>query len=502
MPDSTPNSESHSSDDPPTLSMGSLPIVSPSGTDFAGRRFGDYTVVCEIGRGGMGVVYRARQQSLNRVVALKMILPGALASGDDLQRFRIEAEATAGLKHPRIVTVHEVGEVEGCHYYSMDFIEGISLAQKLKDGPLSSRSAARYVQTVAKAIHHAHRKGILHRDLKPSNILLDAEDEPHVTDFGLAKRMGGDSGQTRTGAVLGTPSYMAPEQAGGKLKELGPATDVYGLGAILYECLTGRPPFQAATPVDTVMQVIERDPAPPSLVNPGVERDLETICLKCLEKHAANRYASAEELADDLRRYLDGESIRASSVNVLDYLARSLTRSQNMAEFRTWSKMLTWFAVIIGIEHLIMFIMMQLKAPEYVFWGIRALQFSLMGLVFWLNRSQRLLPTSSVERQLWSIWVGYLIACMGVVIAGRQVLDDGDPYKLTLYLFWSLLSGLAFFAMGGSYWGPCYALGLAFFVLACLLPLMLGFAHLGFGGLWTVSLLLIARHLRRLADEG
>jgi serine/threonine protein kinase len=481
--------------EPPTLPMGS-----PSGSDFAGRRFGDYTVVCEIGRGGMGVVYRARQQSLNRVVALKMILPGALASGDDLQRFRIEAEATAGLKHPSIVTVHEVGEVEGCHYYSMDFIEGISLAQKLKDGPLSSRSAARYVQTVARAMHHAHRHGILHRDLKPSNILLDAEDEPHVTDFGLAKRMGGDSGQTRTGAVLGTPSYMAPEQASGKTREFGPATDVYGLGAILYECLTGRPPFQAVTPMDTVMQVIERDPAPPSLLNPGVERDLETICLKCLEKDAANRYASAEELADDLRRYLDGESIRASSVNVLDYLARSLDRSQNMAEFRTWSKMLSWFAGIIAVEHIVLFVMIQLTAPEYAYWSVRALQFVLMALVFWLNRSQRLLPSSSAERQLWAIWVGYLIACLVASIAGRQVMGDTDPFKLKLYLFWSMLSGLSFFAMGGSYWGRCYALGMAFFLLACVLPLKLEWAPLAFGSLWTLSLLLIARHLRRLAD--
>jgi serine/threonine protein kinase len=492
-----PNPASPSPGDPATLPMGS-----PSGADFSGRRFGDYIVVCEIGRGGMGVVYRARQQSLNRVVALKMILPGMLASGDDLQRFRIEAEATAGLKHPSIVTVHEVGEVEGCHYYSMDFIEGISLAQKLKDGPLSSRIAARYVQIVARAMHHAHRHGILHRDLKPSNILLDAEDEPHVTDFGLAKRMGGDSGQTRTGAVLGTPSYMAPEQAGGKTREFGPATDVYGMGAILYDCLTGRPPFQAATPVDTVLQVIERDPAPPSLLNPGVERDLETICLKCLEKNAANRYASAEELADDLRRYLDGESIQASSVNVLDYLARSLDRSQNMAEFRTWSKMLTWFAGIIAADHLAIFTVMELQAPVYLFWSIRALQFVLMILVFWLNRSQRLLPSSSAERQLWAIWVGFLIACLGVSIAGRQVLGDTDTFKHKFYPFWSLLSGLGFFAMGGSYWGRCYAIGLAFFLLACVLPLKLEWSPLGFGGLWTLSLLLIARHLRQLADEG
>ncbi|HWY88168.1 MAG TPA: serine/threonine-protein kinase, partial [Gemmataceae bacterium] len=211
-----------------------------------GRFFGDYELLVEVARGGMGVVYRARQMALNRTVALKMILAGKLADADELQRFRTEAEAAARLSHPNIVAVHEVGEIQGQHYFSVDFIEGTSLAQRLVGGPLPGRDAARYVRQIARAVYYAHRQGILHRDLKPSNIMVDGEDEPRITDFGLAKRLGNeDSGQTRTGAILGTPSYMAPEQAGGKNREIGPAVDIYSLGAILYEILVGRPPFKA-----------------------------------------------------------------------------------------------------------------------------------------------------------------------------------------------------------------------------------------------------------------
>jgi predicted Ser/Thr protein kinase len=495
---------------PPPAAPAVMPaatVAEPAGRAAApppapnGRSFGDYEILAELGRGGMGVVYRVRQKSLNRVVALKMLLPGSLAGAADLERFRTEAEATAGLRHPGIVTVHEVGECDGCHYYSMDFIDGVSLSQRLSGAPLPGRAAARYVAAVARAMHHAHQHGILHRDLKPSNILIDRDDEPHVTDFGLAKRLHADRGQTRTGAVLGTPGYMAPEQAGGRIKDLGPATDVYGLGAVLYECLTGRPPFQADTVMNTIAQVLERDPAPPSLLNPNIDRDLETICLKCLEKDPANRYASAEAVADDLRRYLSGESISASTVNVFDYLGRTLGRSQYMGEFRTWGNMLLAFAGIVAVEHALMFVLMEVREPEYVFMVVRALQFALLGLVFWKSRSRRLMPASTAERQLWSIWVGYLLACAVVFVVGRQMLPPDDVVKTRMYALLSLLAGLAFFVMGSAYWGWCYAFGLAFFGLSALIPLKWGWAPLEFGGLWTVALVAMGLHLRRLAAE-
>jgi serine/threonine protein kinase len=501
---------------PPTEKLGLPTIPDPAatlperltalvrpGVAANGLTFGDYELLAEVGRGGMGVVYRVRQKSLNRIVALKMLLPGSLPTAADLQRFKTEAEATAGLRHPNIVTVHEVGERDGSHYYSMDFIDGVSLGQRVASGPLSGRVAARYVQAIARAIHHAHQHGILHRDLKPSNILIDRDDEPRVTDFGLAKRMHADSKQTRTGAILGTPNYMAPEQAAGRSKDLGPATDVYGLGAVLYECLTGRPPFQAETAMDTMRQLMDRDPAPPSLLNPNVDRDLETICLKCLEKDPNNRYPSAEAVAEDLRRFLDGESIRASSVNLLERLGRTLGRSHHMGEFRTWSNMLLLFAAIISVEHVLLAALMEFRLkPGVVFLLVRVFQFALMGVLFLRNRSRQFWPSSTAERQLWSIWVGYLIGCLAVVAAGKQIISQEDVYRTHLYVLWSLLAGLGFFAMGGGYWGWCYAFGLAFFGLAMVIPaLPQELAPLAFGGLWAAALVSMGLHLRRLAAE-
>ncbi len=279
------------------------------------KTFGDYEVISEIARGGMGVVYRARQKRLNRVVAVKMILQGQLASDGDIQRFYSEAEAAARLEHPGIVPIYEVGEHEGQHYFSMGFVDGESLADRVRRGPLPAREAAALLRDVAEAIEYAHQHGIVHRDLKPGNILLTRDGQPRVTDFGLAKAIEQDSGLTASGQILGTPSYMPPEQAAGRIREIGPLSDVYSLGAVLYCLLVGRPPFQGATVMETLKHVVESAPVSPRLLNPSVDRDLETICLKCLEKTPAHRLASAGELAAELQRYLAGESIRSRRVN-------------------------------------------------------------------------------------------------------------------------------------------------------------------------------------------
>lgn len=303
------------SDETHTYVAAKRPASDSQGAGTGLTCFGDYELLHEIARGGMGVVFKARQISLNRIVALKTIRSGELAGEHEIQRFHAESEAVAQLDHPNIVPIYEVGEAAGLHFFSMCFIEGRGLDARLKDGPLPPKEAAQLVHTIAEAIQYAHDKGIVHRDLKPANVLIDGDGTPRITDFGLAKNIAGDSGMTATGQVLGTPSYMSPEQATGRTEEISSLADVYSLGAMLYALVTGRPPFQAANVMETLKQVCEAEPVPPRQLNPAVDRDLETISLKCLQKDSAKRYSSASELSQDLRHFLNDEPIRARPVS-------------------------------------------------------------------------------------------------------------------------------------------------------------------------------------------
>jgi serine/threonine-protein kinase len=474
-----------------------------------------YEILHVLGRGGMGVVYRARQTRLSRLVALKMVLAGKHADAEHLARFRTEAEAVARLQHPHIVQIYDVGEHEGLPYFCLELVAGGSLDQKLNGIPLPSRRAAHLVETLARAMHAAHQQGIVHRDLKPSNVLLAPSDpfhgvqlenspdesgyfEPKISDFGLAKKLDDRRGQTQSGAIIGTPEYMSPEQAGGKKSQIGPATDIYALGAILYELLTGRPPFVAETPLDTLMEVLEQEPAPPRLINTKVDRDVETICLKCLEKDPADRYASALAMAEDLRRARQGEPISARSFNVFDRLGRTLERSRHAIEFYSYANLLHFFAAIILLVEMVVHLLVHTGQNVFLLPLTRVCQLCLMGLVLWRHRSARSGPASASEQQMWSIWIGYAATCTLLGLTGRVINGLAIEWELTLYPSLAAVTGLIFFIMGSNYWGRCYAFGVAFFALALLMAWRIQLAPLAFGALWAGSLVTIGRHLQRL----
>jgi hypothetical protein len=311
-----------------------------------------YELLQELGRGGMGVVYKARDLRLNRAVALKMILAGLHAGLDQRARFRREAESIARLRHPNIVQIYEVGEVDGTPFFSLEYVDGGSLASQLKGTPLPSRQGALLVEALARAMHAAHQQHVVHRDLKPANVLMLSDGTPKITDFGLAKKLDDEAGATQSGAILGTPSYMAPEQAGGPRQVIGPAADVYALGAILYELLTGRPPFKAATSMDTVLQVLSEEPLPVRQLQPKTPRDLETVCAKCLQKEQAKRYPTALELAEDLHRFGELLPIKARPVGRLARAWRWCKRNPALAAsllavagaLLVGSVVSTWFA--------------------------------------------------------------------------------------------------------------------------------------------------------------
>ncbi|WP_345685296.1 serine/threonine-protein kinase [Novipirellula caenicola] len=371
---------------------------------------GDYELIEEIGRGGMGVVFRARQISLDREVAVKMILRGRLASDTDMQRFLAEASATAKLDHPSIVPVYEVGDVDGRPFFSMKYIDGITLAERVADGPMPQREAAQLVATVARAIQFAHDAGVLHRDIKPSNILLPRDGVPMITDFGLAKQAESQVDLTRSGMLVGTPAYMSPEQAGNRRDMVGPSSDVYSLGCVLYFALTGRSPFVAESPMQLVMLVIEQDPSPPRALRPSLDRDLEMIVVRCLQKPIDLRYESAAALAKDLEAYLADEPVAARSGRFSQVVARVFRETHHAAVLENWGLLWMWHSLVLLVACLLTW---QLDyhgiRNRMAYVAVWTVGLGAWAAVFWRMR-QRMGPVTFVERQVAHVWGASMMA--------------------------------------------------------------------------------------------
>jgi serine/threonine-protein kinase len=456
----------------PTAGTGMLPGVTP-----LPAAFGDYELLEEIGRGGMGVVYRALQKSLGRTVAIKMLLRRDLATPSDLSRFRSEAEAAAQLDHPGIVSIFEVGECDGHPFYSMQLVEGTTLAKQLRQGPLPAREAAALLAKVADAVQAAHARGVLHRDLKPSNILIDSGGEPHVSDFGLAKRLEAEESVTHTGAILGTPCYMSPEQAAGSRGDVGPTSDVWSLGAILYQMLTGRPPFQASSPMDTLLAVLESDPPVPRSIDQQVDRDLEMIALKSLQKPQELRYSSATELAADLRAFLAGEPVAARHGGFADIVARLFRETHHAVVLENWGLLWMWHSVVIlalcVTTDVLAWQGVTTRWPYLVLW---AGGLALWAPIFWALR-HRTGPVTAVERQIAHIWGGSVIA--SVMLFWVEALL-GLPV-LTLSPVLALLAGLVFFAKAGILSGAFYIQAAVLFATALVMCMARDLSHIIFG---------------------
>jgi serine/threonine protein kinase len=458
-----------------------------------------FEILGVLGQGGMGIVYKARQTPLARLVALKMIRAGAYAKPQELSRFRREAEVTARLQHPNIVQIYEVGEHEGCPYVVLEYVEGGNLAQQLDGTPLPERRAAEVMLTLARAVQHAHERGILHRDLKPGNVLVAADGTLKITDFGLAKRLDADLGETRTGAVLGSPSYMAPEQAEGRVHDLGPATDIYSLGAMLYQLLTGRPPFRARTTLETLEQVRTQDPLPPTALQPCLPRDLETICLKCLEKNPRHRYPSAQALAQDLQCFLDGEPISARSLTLLERVSRTVSyRGPGPRTLRAWSTYLLLASPVPLVVQLTLFLLFG-DWPSYpvicAFSGlIAAALFSTVLLSLFYTPMRR--APRMYRRYLWSLllmrYAGWLLMppLVALMRPGRELSEFYMVFPL-----WIFLEGNLYLVMG-SEGGFCYPVALFHYAVAVLVTFIPFYGPLVLGATVTGSMLMDALYLK------
>ncbi|MGB7326555.1 MAG: serine/threonine-protein kinase [Rubripirellula sp.] len=438
---------------------------------------GDYQLIEELGRGGMGVVFRARQISLGRDVAVKMILRGRLASETDLNRFRAEAAATAKLEHVGIVPVYEVGDVDGRPFFSMQLVQGVTLAEMVADGPLPQRQAARIVADIASAIEFAHRHGVLHRDLKPSNILIADDGTAMVTDFGLAKQITDSDELTRSGMLLGTPAYMSPEQAGGRRGLVGPGSDVYGLGCVLYFALTGRPPLVAESPMELVMLVIEQDPAPPRALRPSLDRDLEMITIRCLQKPIDLRYESAGALADDLKAYLDDERVAAGSGRFNQVVARLFRETHHAAVLENWGTLWIWHSLVILVACLLTWQLdYQDVQQRWIYAAVWTVGLGAWATVFWSMR-RRMGPVTFIERQVAHVWGASMIA-IGLLFPLEWWLEMS---VLSLSPMLGIISAMVFIVKAGMFNGTFYIQAAALLAVSVVMAIYPDFAHFWFG---------------------
>ena len=439
--------------------------------------FGDYELLEEIGRGGMGVVYRANQKSLNRTVAIKMLLHGDLATEEQKGRFRQEAEAAAGLTHTGIVPVYEVGDIAGKPYFSMKLIDGQPLSDLLSSGPMDVKEACQIAVQVCNAIHFAHRKGILHRDLKPSNILIDSDGMAHVTDFGLAKQISVESDLTQTGAVIGTPAYMSPEQAAGERGEIGTHSDIYSLGALLYHMVTGRPLFQAASPVDVVLMVLQEEPVAPRMLNSKIPRDVEMIIQKSVQKPVDLRFKSAEALSQDLSAFLHDEVVSARSGRLGHILARLFSETHHSHILQNWGRLWMWHSlvlfVICGVTNL-----MHLEHVEnrWYYFALWTAGLGAWSIVFWSMR-RKMGPVTFVERQIAHAWGASMLA-IALLFAVEWLLNQ-PPLSLSPVL--ALVSGTVFTMKAGILGGRFYIHAVLLFTTAPIMAVLPEYSLFVFG---------------------
>ncbi len=442
-------------------------------------KFGKYMLLEEIGRGGMGVIYLAEDQDTGKQHALKMILHGDQATETTQKRFHAEAQAAKGLDHPNIIHISDVGQLEGRAYFCMDLIVGETLSERLMRGPLPPRQTARLIMQIARAMDYAHSRGVLHRDLKPSNILIaDENNQAYIVDFGLARdTTANHESLTRTGSVIGTPAYMAPEQAAGKRGEVGPSSDVYSLGAIMYHMLTGRPPFQAASPVDTVLMLLEQDAIPPRVLNRNADRQLEMIAMRCLQKPQDLRYESASALADDVERFLNQESVSAESGRLGHVIASMMRDTHHANVMENWGKLWMWHSLALFLACTGTQIMFWSGVQNrWMYWLLWIAGFGAWAAVFWTMR-RRMGPVTFVERQIAHLWLGSII-CIGCMFPFEWYLELP---VLRLAPLLALVSGMVFLVKASMLSGSFYIQAVALFGTAFLMARFHDFALLIFG---------------------